>query len=302
MRRLLPLMLLTLPLLATGCAISHYDARNGTAHLWGFGHLKMRVVPATDDTKLQAVVIGARTIGAHLDMSQGAAAAGRWLFALAGWLITALAASLGALFWYDRHPRERPRPRGEGDSVQNAEGDGDRSLRANRRRKTVIRPLAAVALLLTGATLSGCACGRVGTLTARRTLTPTAEVLEVTGWGVLLRPTKSDGGLSVGYRRATYIYPRIAGDARPVGQTFHWGWVPTRMELPYFLGTRTVGLEMQAIAGFAMLHAGYVDQSLSFMAAPGDSRHGLFSYLAPHPERTVLMLRSIPDAPLSTNL
>ena len=145
------------------------------------------------------------------------------------------------------------------------------------------------------ASLSSCACGRVGTLVARQTLTPTAEVVEVTGLGVLLRPTPYDGGLSIGWRRATYIYPRLAGDVRPVGQTLHWGWVPGRAELPFFLGTREVGVEFQTVAGLAMLHAGYVDQSLSFMAQAGDSRTGLFSYLRPHPERTVLALHPAPE-------
>lgn len=67
MRHIFPPMLLTLSLLSSGCAVSHYDAQTGTAHLWGFGHLKMRIVPATGDAKLQAVVIGTRTIGARVD-------------------------------------------------------------------------------------------------------------------------------------------------------------------------------------------------------------------------------------------
>lgn len=152
--------------------------------------------------------------------------------------------------------------------------------------------------------LTGCACDRVGTLVARQTLTATAEVVEVTGWGVLLRPTKYDGGLSIGYRRATYIYPRLAGDTRPVGQLTRWGWMPWRPELPFYLGTRQIGLEFQTVAGLSMLHAGYVDQSLCFMAEAGDSRTGQFSYLQPHPERTVLAIRGEPEthSVLSTNL
>lgn len=143
--------------------------------------------------------------------------------------------------------------------------------------------------------MGGCACGRVGTLVARETLTPTAEVVEVTGCGVLLRPTKFDGGLSVGYRQATYVYPRLAGDSRPLGQSFYWGWVPSHAELPFFVGTREVGLEFQTVAGFSMAHAGYVDQNLCFVAEDGDSRVGRFSFLQPHPERTVLVIHDQPE-------
>jgi hypothetical protein len=152
--------------------------------------------------------------------------------------------------------------------------------------------------------LSGCACGRLGTLVARQTLTPTAEVLEITGWGLLLRPTKYDGGLSLGYRHATYIYPRLASDTRPVGQTRHWGWVPARAELPFFLRTREIGVELQTVAGFSMLHAGYVEHSLTFVAEVGESRRGLFSYHPSSPERTVLAISTEPEPFLSaaTNL
>lgn len=171
-------------------------------------------------------------------------------------------------------------------------------------RAATSRLLLLTSLLAVSAAMSGCACGRLGTHVARQTLTPTAEVVEVTGWGVLLRPTKYDGGLSIGWRRATYIYPRLAEDTRPVGQSMHWGWVPWRAELPFFLGTREIGLEFQTVAGLSTLHAGYIDQCLSFVAKDGDSRSGLFSYLRPHPERTVLAIREGPEltAAFSTNL
>jgi hypothetical protein len=145
--------------------------------------------------------------------------------------------------------------------------------------------------LLSCLCMAGCAFGRLGTLVARRTLTQTAEVVEVFGCGLLLRPTRHDGGVSIGFRRATYIYPRLAGDTRPAGQSLHWGWVPLRADLPFFLGTREVGLEFQTVAGISMLHAGYVDQGLTFVAEAGQSRCGQFHYTPPHPERTVLSIR-----------
>ena len=149
--------------------------------------------------------------------------------------------------------------------------------------------------------LAGCACGRFGTLVARRTLTPTAEVVKVSGWGLLLRPAEVDAGLSLGYREATYIYPRLPDDTRPEGDSTFWGWAPVRAELPFFVGTRTAGLELQSVAGFSMLHAGLVDQSFCFVARVDESVRGSFSYRRTEPEHTILTLFREPAPALSTN-
>lgn len=47
--------------LTAGCGIHYYDTRTGTEHLWGFGHLRMRVVPPTNGP--QAVVKGYTVVG-----------------------------------------------------------------------------------------------------------------------------------------------------------------------------------------------------------------------------------------------
>ena len=144
----------------------------------------------------------------------------------------------------------------------------------------VIRAARGIALL-SSLSLAGCAYGHFGTLVARRTLTPTAEVVKVAGWGLLLRPAEADAGLSLGYRQATYIYPRLPDDTRPVGDSTFWGWAPVRAELPFFLGTRAAGIELQSVAGFSMLHAGLVDQSFCFVARVDESVRGSFSaYIA----------------------
>lgn len=49
------------PLAAAGCAIHRYDARTGTEHVWGFGHLSMRVQPVTEGR--QAVITGRSVAG-----------------------------------------------------------------------------------------------------------------------------------------------------------------------------------------------------------------------------------------------
>lgn len=53
--------------LFAGCAVHYYEASTGTEHLWGFGHMKMRIVPAVDNPKIQAVAVGIQTIGARVD-------------------------------------------------------------------------------------------------------------------------------------------------------------------------------------------------------------------------------------------
>jgi hypothetical protein len=45
----------------SGCAFQYYDARTGTQHLWGVGHLAMKVAPPADGVR--AVVRGTSTLG-----------------------------------------------------------------------------------------------------------------------------------------------------------------------------------------------------------------------------------------------
>lgn len=54
---------------ATGCAVHYYDAKTGTEHIWGFGHMKMRVTPPNEG--LQTVVRGTDVIGASIGSAKG---------------------------------------------------------------------------------------------------------------------------------------------------------------------------------------------------------------------------------------
>jgi hypothetical protein len=60
-----------------GCAIHHYDDETGIEHLWGIGHMQMRVTSPAEG--LQAVVRGVDTIG----LAAGTGAGNGYL--LAGW-------------------------------------------------------------------------------------------------------------------------------------------------------------------------------------------------------------------------
>ena len=48
-------------LAASGCALHHYDEATGTEHIWGFGHMKMKVPPCNEG--LQAIVRGTDVLG-----------------------------------------------------------------------------------------------------------------------------------------------------------------------------------------------------------------------------------------------
>lgn len=50
--------------LLSGCAVQYYDSETGTAHIWGFGHMSMKVSPPNQG--LQAVVQGTRVLGLSL--------------------------------------------------------------------------------------------------------------------------------------------------------------------------------------------------------------------------------------------
>ena len=64
-------------LITSGCAIHHYDEVTGTEHIWGFGHLKMKIAPPSEG--LQAIVRGTDVLG--LSFGQ----ADRQTYVTAGW-------------------------------------------------------------------------------------------------------------------------------------------------------------------------------------------------------------------------
>jgi len=53
--------------LGGGCALHYYDAKTGTEHLWGFGHMKLKAAPPAEGVR--AVVKGTESLG--LDIGAG---------------------------------------------------------------------------------------------------------------------------------------------------------------------------------------------------------------------------------------
>lgn len=56
-------------ILLTGCGVHYFDQKTGVEHLWGFGHLRMKVQP--DQTNgVQAVMKGYQMVGLQLVAGQ----------------------------------------------------------------------------------------------------------------------------------------------------------------------------------------------------------------------------------------
>ena len=54
-------VLVSMPFTLFGCAIHHYDKESGVEHIWGFGHMKLKV--AQPEGPLQAIVHGTDVFG-----------------------------------------------------------------------------------------------------------------------------------------------------------------------------------------------------------------------------------------------
>ena len=64
-------------LLSGGCAIHYFDSETGTEHIWGFGHMQMKVSPPNEG--VQAVVRGTDVLGLSLGIADQQA------YLTAGW-------------------------------------------------------------------------------------------------------------------------------------------------------------------------------------------------------------------------
>ena len=64
-------------LAASGCAIHHYDESTATEHIWGFGHMKIKVPSCNEG--LQAIVRGTDVFGLSLGIG------GQQNYLTAGW-------------------------------------------------------------------------------------------------------------------------------------------------------------------------------------------------------------------------
>ena len=64
-------------LLNGGCAIHYFDSETGTEHIWGFGHMQMKVSPPNEGVR--AIVRGTETVGVAVGVGEDES------YALLGW-------------------------------------------------------------------------------------------------------------------------------------------------------------------------------------------------------------------------
>lgn len=145
---------------------------------------------------------------------------------------------------------------------------------------------------------TGCACGRFGTLAARRTVTASAEVIDVYGVGALLRPGGVDGGFTFGWRHATYIYPRLLTDGADEGVCWTFGWVPQHRDNPFFLAARSFGGEVTKYPTVLQANLGFRTDAFTFAARADESRVVNFTYRASDPGKTILAMDPLPTLAL----
>lgn len=138
----------------------------------------------------------------------------------------------------------------------------------------------------------GCAYGNNGFILAKHTFTRTAEVVDIYSFGAQVRTIDYDRGATFGYRRASYVYPRVSEQSSQMSHIdiFHTVLPVTD---PILLANTAIGVEVELIPETNRIAAGYLCQVLTIV--PGgvnDSLIGRLSYSNNAPELTIAELAS----------
>lgn len=173
-------------------------------------------------------------------------------------------------------------------------GGQSHSVNISASLRPLIGPVLSGIAMLIALISTGCACGRFGTLAQRRTVTETAEVIDVYGVGVVLRPWGVDAGLALGWQHATYIYPRLREDGTWEGARWSFGWVPHRRADPFFLALSGVGAGVVKYPTILQTYVGFRMDAFTFAASDGESRVVKFFYQPGAPEKTRLSMNPFP--------
>jgi hypothetical protein len=137
------------------------------------------------------------------------------------------------------------------------------------------------------ATLSSCAIGSTGVVTARHTRTPTAIVVDLYTFGLQVRPSAFDGGATLGYRHVTYVYPRGESRYGEASRDREWLHCNLPAGAPLLLASRSVGLELQGTRQVSRLSFGYLSQTMLTSPVPAyESCLLQLDYAPAQPENT----------------
>lgn len=89
----------------------------------------------------------------------------------------------------------------------------------------------------------GCSPGIMGLVSGDVLVADGARVIVVRGYGIQLRGTPSDGGLTLGYARRTYVYPSTTPDLPDPGH--YYFWVPQPRSAPVAWDGQAIGLDVR---------------------------------------------------------
>lgn len=133
--------------------------------------------------------------------------------------------------------------------------------------------------------LGGCSSGS-GLLLADVTHAEGAWVVAIEGFGASLLTIAGDSGLTLGYDRRTYVYPRKIDDPPPEGR--HYFYVPLPRTAPLALNKRAIGLDLRTTGIDLGLTLGYRDTTLLAWVASNDSVYMRLHFIADQPDATRL--------------
>ena len=131
---------------------------------------------------------------------------------------------------------------------------------------------------------AGCAVGNYGTLVSRTTYTETAKVVDVYALGAYLRPAEMDRGFTLGYRKATYIYPNKE-KLQPKSE-LRWFRADVPENKSRTQLNSTAGVEIQMTSNVRRIAAGLLREFWIVGSRSDESRVFKLLYKSDRPEET----------------
>ena len=157
------------------------------------------------------------------------------------------------------------------------------SARLRPARGACVLPVSLLTMLTVA---TGCASGTAGLVSGNVLQADGARVIVVRGYGLQLRGTPPDAGLTLGYARRTYVYPDgIPGLPQP-GR--YYGWVPQPATAPVAWDGRAIGIDLRTAGPNIGITLGLRATSVLAVVPAGESVAYHLRFLPDHPSWTQL--------------
>ncbi len=135
--------------------------------------------------------------------------------------------------------------------------------------------------------LAGCSAGTAGLVSGEVVEGDGARVIVVNSYGLSVRAVSIDGGLTVGFSRRAYVYPKKTPGLPATGR-YSW-WVPQPGTPPVAWSTTAVGLDLKASRLGAGVSLGYqADTVMAYLPADADLFYSLH-FSADDPAMTMML-------------